>query len=127
MPDFEPGGPSGRSDAVLLEAARAQLATVLASGNPGAFLGWWEAWTHQPGVDRDDLAELLVAAGSEEVPDQRWFGIDHTAHLVRCGLCGSAVLLGVPQADHERFHAALDALAARLAQIGGAVNTPLTG
>jgi hypothetical protein len=60
------------------------------------------------------------------MPDQRWFGIDHTAHLVRCGICGSAVVMGAPQADHERFHAALDVLVARLAQIGGAVNTPLT-
>jgi hypothetical protein len=64
-PDAEPGGPSGRSDAVLLEAARGQLATVLASGNALAFLGWWEAWTHQPGVDRDDLADLIVAAERE--------------------------------------------------------------
>jgi hypothetical protein len=60
------------------------------------------------------------------VPDRRWFGIDHTAHLVRCGTCGAAVVLGSPQSDHERFHAALDALTGRLAQIAAAVNTPLT-
>jgi hypothetical protein len=47
------------SDPVLLEAARKQLRTVLASGDPMAFLGWREAWIRQAGIDHDDLIDVV--------------------------------------------------------------------
>jgi hypothetical protein len=53
------------SDPDLIEAFRKQLRTVLASGNPGAFLGLWEAWKDQPGVNRDDLIDVIKAEGAE--------------------------------------------------------------
>lgn len=51
------------SDPVLLNAARLQLATVKASGDAMAFLGWWMAWKTQDGVNPDDLVDLVKAAG----------------------------------------------------------------
>ena len=53
------------SDPALLDAARKQLATVVASGDVMAFLGWWAAWKSQDGVNPDDLADLVKAAGLE--------------------------------------------------------------
>jgi hypothetical protein len=49
------------SDLPLIEAARAQLRQVLASGNPAAFLGWWQSWKQEPGVDQNDLTDLVTA------------------------------------------------------------------
>lgn len=49
------------SDTALLGAARKQLALV--SHDALAFLGWWAAWSVQDGIDRDDLVDLVKAAG----------------------------------------------------------------
>jgi hypothetical protein len=54
------------SDQVLLDAARKQLAIVVSSGDPLAFLGWWEAWRNQSDISRDDLADLMKDAGMGE-------------------------------------------------------------
>jgi hypothetical protein len=51
------------SDPALLEAARRQLASVLAAYDAAAFLGWWLAWSVQQGVTHDDLIDLVKAAG----------------------------------------------------------------
>ena len=50
------------TDPDLLDTARKQLAGVLASGDPLAFIGWWEAWAAEPAVEREDLAGLVKAA-----------------------------------------------------------------
>jgi len=49
------------SDPALLGAFRKQLAMVLASENAMAFLGLWAAWKDQPGVNRDDLIDIIKA------------------------------------------------------------------
>ena len=53
------------SDPDLLTAARKQLAIVLASGNVLAFLGWWQAWKVQDGINPDDLVDLVKEAAPE--------------------------------------------------------------
>ena len=52
-----------QSDPALLEAARRQLRTVLATSDPYALLGWWEAWKTQRGVHHDDLIDVLTTEG----------------------------------------------------------------
>jgi hypothetical protein len=54
-----------RSDPDLLGAFRKQARTVLAAGDPAAFLGLWVAWKDQAGVDRDDLVDVLKQQGAE--------------------------------------------------------------
>lgn len=57
------------SDPALLGAFRKQVRTVLGRGDVMAFLGLWIAWKDQPGIDRDDLADVLREEGAE-VPAQ---------------------------------------------------------
>jgi hypothetical protein len=53
------------SDPELLEAFRKQARAVLDSGDGFALLGLWVAWKDQPGMDRDDLVDVLRAEGAE--------------------------------------------------------------
>ena len=53
------------SDPELLGAFRKQARTVLAGGDAMALLGLWVAWKDQPGIDRDDLVDVLRAEGAE--------------------------------------------------------------
>lgn len=54
------------SDPALLAAARKQLEHC--RDDPAAFLGWWAAWKDQADVDRDDLVDLVKAAGHHQPP-----------------------------------------------------------
>lgn len=64
-PRLAPGhGEEGpMSDLALLNAARNQLAVVVAAEDGGAYLGWWRAWSAQTGVGRDDLIDLTKEFG----------------------------------------------------------------
>ena len=58
------------SDPALLGAFRKQLRAVLDSGDAMAFLGLWFAWKDQPGIERDDLVDVIKAEGGEGVIPQ---------------------------------------------------------
>jgi hypothetical protein len=55
------------SDPALLEAFRKQLRIVLGSGNAAAFLGLWESWKDQSGIDCDDMIDVMKQEGAGEM------------------------------------------------------------